>query len=65
MYLVQTQVAMALGNGLAETVGERVQHAVVRVHRRQAVLVELVGHDAHQLLHALVVVCPVTDDLEG
>ena len=56
---------MALGYGLAEAVGERVQHAVVRVHRGQPVLVQLVGHDAHQLFHALVVVCPVTDDLGG
>lgn len=64
VYLVQAKVSMALGDCLAEVVGERVEHAVVRVNRRQAVLVQLVSHDANQLFHSLVVVCPVTHNLE-
>lgn len=55
---------MALGNCLAEVVGEWVEHAVVRVHRGQAVLVQLVSHDANQLLHPFVIVCPVANNLE-
>ena len=64
VYLVQTKVSVALGDGLAEAVGEGVEHAVVGVHRGQAVLVQLVGNDADQLLHPLVVVRPVANDLD-
>ena len=54
---------MPLSDGLAEAVREGVQHAVVGVHRGQAVLIQLVSHDAHQLLHTIIIVCPVTHNL--
>lgn len=54
---------MPLSDGLAEAVREGVQHAVVGVHRGQPVLIQLVSHDAHQLLHTLIIVCPVTHNL--
>lgn len=54
---------MAFSNGFAEPVRQWIQHAVVWVHRGQAVLVQLVGHDANQLFHPLVVISPVTHDL--
>lgn len=55
---------MALGYGLPEAVRQWIQHAVVGVHRGQAVLVKLVSHDANKFLHPLIVICPVTYNLE-
>ena len=55
---------MAVGDGLPELVRERVQHGVVRVHRRQPVLLQLVRHDAHQSLAPVRVVRPVADNLK-
>ena len=55
---------MAGGDALALLVRERVEHAVVRVHRRQAVLLQLFLHDLHQLRHARIVIAPVADDLK-
>lgn len=63
-YLIQAQVSMPLGNGLSEAVRQGVQHAVMRVHRWEPVLLQLVCHDADQLLHPLVVVSPVTNNLK-
>lgn len=61
--LIQTQVAMSLCNCLAETVREGVEHAVMGMHGWQAVLIQLISHNAHQLLHALIIVSPVTYNL--
>lgn len=55
---------MTLRNGLAEAVRERVEHAVVWMNGGQTVLVQLVSHDAHKLLHSLVVIRPVTHNLK-
>lgn len=63
-YLVQAQVSVPLGNSLSEAVRQRVQHAVVRVHGREPVLLQLVCNDTDQLLHPLVIVGPVTNNLE-
>lgn len=54
---------MALGYGFAEAVRQRIQHAVVGVNRGQAVLFQLVSHNANELFHALVVISPVTHNL--
>jgi len=62
-YLLQTESSVSGGNALALFVCERVQHAVVGVHGRQAVLGQLTLDDLHQLLHAAVVVRPVTHNL--
>lgn len=56
---------MAVGNGPAVLMGQRVQHGVVGVHRGQAVPLQLLPDNGHQLLHACVVVCPVTHDLQA
>ena len=62
-YLIQTKVSVAFSYGLAEVVGERVQHAVVGVHRRQAILIQLISHNAHKLLHSLIIISPITNNL--
>lgn len=54
---------MPLCNGLAEGMRQRVQHAVVRMHRGQTILVKLISHNAHQLFHSLIIISPVTDNL--
>lgn len=54
---------MSLCNCLAETVRKRVQHAVMGMHRWQTVLLQLISHNAHQLLHAFIIVGPVTYNL--
>ena len=56
---------MSGSDALALFVRERVEHAVVGVHGRQAVLGQLTLDDLHQLLHAAVVVRPVTHNLWG
>ena len=61
--LLEAELRVAVGDGLPELVGERVEHRVVRVHRRQTVLLQLVRHDAHQSLAPVRVVRPVADDL--
>ncbi len=40
-----------------------VEHAVMGMHRWQTVLLQLISHNGHQLLHALIVVGPVTYNL--
>ena len=45
--------------------GEGVEHAVVRVHRGQPVLGQLLVHHLHNLTHAILVVGPVTGNLRG
>lgn len=63
-YLVQTQIAMSLSNSLPKAVRKGIQHAVMRVDRRQSVFLQLISHNANQLLHPFIIVCPVTDNLE-
>lgn len=63
VYLVQAKVSVAFSNGFAESVREWIQHAVVWVHWRQAVLIQLVSHNAHKLLHPLIIICPVAHNL--
>lgn len=65
VYLIQTKVSVSLGDSLAEAVRERVQHAVMWVHWGQTVLLQLVGHNAHKLLHPFIVVSPVTHNLRN
>lgn len=55
---------MSLCNGLAETVREGIQHAVMGMHRWQAVLLQLISNNAHQFLHALVIISPITYNLK-
>lgn len=62
-YLLQAEVGVPGGDAFALGVCQRVQHAVVRMHRGQTVLLQLVLHNLHQLLHALVVICPITHNL--
>ena len=52
-------------DGFPELVAQWVQHRVVRMDRWQPVLLELLRHDAHQLLHAGLVIRPVAHDLEA
>ena len=61
--LLDAELRVAVGDGLAELVAQRVEHRVVGVDRRQAVLLELVSHDVHQGFHAGRVVRPVADNL--
>lgn len=63
MYLVQAKVSVSLSDGLAEAMREWIEHAVVWVHRRQAVLFQLISHNAHKLFHPLIIVSPVTHNL--
>lgn len=56
---------MSLCNCLAETVREGVEHAVMGMHGWQAVLIQLISHNAHQLLHALIIVSPVAYNLRS
>ncbi|MPC09889.1 hypothetical protein E2C01_002506 [Portunus trituberculatus] len=46
---------MAIGDGPAVLMGQRVQHGVVGVHGGQAVPLQLLPDDGHQLLHASVI----------
>lgn len=55
---------MSLCNGLAETVRQGVQHAVMWMNGRQAVLLQLISHNGHQLLHTLIIVGPVAYNLK-
>lgn len=64
-HLLDAEVGVAGRDGAPEVVAQRVQHGVVRVHGRQPVLLQLLGHDAHQLLHARLVVGPVAHDLQA
>ena len=61
--LLDAELGVPVGDGLSEIVAQRVEHRVVRVNRRQPVLLELVGHDVHEGLHPGRVVRPVADDL--
>ena len=61
--LLDAELRVAVGDGLAELVAQRVEHRVVGVDRRKAVLFELVGHDVYQGFHAGRVVRPVADNL--
>ena len=54
---------MSGGDALALFMCEGVEHAVVGVHGRQAILGQLTLDDLHQLLHAAIVVRPVTHNL--
>lgn len=64
MYLIQTKVSVSLSDSLAEAMGQRIQHAVMWVHGGQAVLLQLVSHNAHKLLHPFIIVSPVTHNLK-
>lgn len=61
--LLDAQLRVAVGDGLPEIVAQRVEHRVVRVNRRQPVLLQLVGHDVDEGLHAGRVVGPIADNL--
>lgn len=63
-YLIQAEVAMSLCDGFAEAMRKRIQHTVMRVYRGQAVLFQLVSHNANQLLHALIIISPVAHNLK-
>jgi hypothetical protein len=63
--LLNAQIGVSGGDKLAELVREGVEHRVVRVHRRQPVLLDLLGHDSNKFLHADVVVAPVAHDLQA
>ena len=54
---------MAGSDGLSLGSGQGVQHAVVGMHRRQAVPVHLVLNNLRQAHHAMLVVLPVTHNL--
>lgn len=62
--LLQTQLRVAVGDGLPEVMRKRIEHRVVRMDRGQAVLLELIGDDGYQGLLAGRVVRPVTNNLE-
>ena len=62
--LLEAELGVAVGDGLAELVRERVEHGVVRVHRGQTVLLQLVCHDRDEGLLPRRVVGPVTHDLK-
>ena len=61
--LLEAELGVSVGDGLPELVRERVEHRVVRVHRRQAVLLQLVRHDRDQRLAPVRIVRPVAHDL--
>ena len=62
--LLQAEHGVSVGDALPVLVGQRVQHGVMRVNRRQPILVQLIGHDGHQGLLSGHVVRPVADDLQ-
>ena len=55
---------MSIGNIAPHLVCQRVQHAVMWVNRREPVILQLISNNGDQLLHARVIVSPVTDDLQ-
>lgn len=63
VYLVQAKVSVSFSDGFTEAVREWIEHAVVWVHWRQAVLFQLISHNAHKLFHPLIIVSPVTHNL--
>jgi len=63
--LLETQLRVAVANSLPLVVGEWVQHGMVRVYRGKTVLLQLVGHDAHQRLLTSRIVRPVANDLDS
>lgn len=64
-YLFNAQVGVAGRDSLPEIMAQRVEHGVVWVHRGQAVLLKLLGHDADQFLHAGLIVSPVAHNLQA
>ena len=62
--LFDAEVGVAGGDGLAVFVRERVEHRMVRMHRRQPVALELLADDVDEALHARLVVAPVAHDLQ-
>ena len=62
-YLLHTEGGVAGGDPPLLVLGERVEHAVVRVDRGQSVLGQLVVHHLDDLLHPVFIVSPVTRNL--
>ena len=54
---------MSSRDALSLLVAQRVQHAVMGMHRGQPILLQLVLHYLYEFLHALLVVVPVADNL--
>ena len=61
--LLQAELGVTIGDGLAELMAQRVEHGVMRVNAGQPVFVQLVGHDADQRLLSGCIVCPVAHNL--
>lgn len=56
---------MSGSDSLTELVTQWVQHGVMRMNRRQSVLVQLFCNNTDKFLHASLVVGPVTNDLQA
>ena len=56
---------MTCSNCFAEVMAKWVKHGMVRMDRRKAVLVKLLSHNADQLLHASLIISPVTNNLQA
>lgn len=64
-YFLQTECRVTRGDALALGVREGVEHAVMGVHAGKSVLLQLVLHYGHEALHPVVVVRPITRDLQA
>ena len=62
-HLFKAELSMPCCDALPQLVGQRVQHAVVRVHRGQAVLLQLVTNNRDNLEHTLIIVAPIAHNL--
>lgn len=56
---------MSSSDSLAELVTQWVQHGVMRMNRRQSVLVQLFRNNTDEFLHASLIVGPVTHNLQA
>ena len=63
--LFEAECGVSSCNALPLMVAERVEHAVMRVHRRQAILLQLILNDLHQFLHTHVIAAPITHNLHN
>lgn len=56
---------MPVGYGTTVLMRERIEHRVVWVDGGQAVSLQLLSNNGHQLLHTGIIVSPVTHNLEA
>ena len=66
-YLVGTKLAMFGRDIFPELVSERIEHAVMGMDRWNAIFLQLIGSNRHQVFHSFLVICGVINitDIES